>query len=244
MIEINLLPSGAARRVPAARALRAPSGPKLGADPRIAALGAAAVLLLLLGGYLYWQSGGRVTELEAQVRAAEADSVRLQRTLGMLSTLRARQDTVEQKIAVIRAVDGRRYVWPHLMDEVSRAVPQYTWLTKVAATEEDVGAAPAPLAAGASSADSAKADSIAAAAEEMALQGPGFTIEGNAATTQALTRLMKNLEASPMIRDVTLVTSEQTEVEGGSAFQKFTLEARYETPDSSLIETVPVLTAP
>jgi len=65
-------------------------------------------------------------------------------------------------------------------------------------------------------------------------------VEGNAATTQALTRFMKNLEASPFIRDVALVTSEQTQTQGRT-YLKFTLEARWEQPDSTLIETVPVV---
>ncbi|HEX9935984.1 MAG TPA: PilN domain-containing protein, partial [Longimicrobium sp.] len=69
---------------------------------------------------------------------------------------------------------------------------------------------------------------------------PGFTLEGNAATTQALTRFMKNLEGSAFIRDVALVTSEQTETQGRT-YLKFTLEARWEQPDSTLVETVPVV---
>jgi Tfp pilus assembly protein PilN len=65
-------------------------------------------------------------------------------------------------------------------------------------------------------------------------------VEGNAATTQALTRFMKNLEASAFIRDVALVTSEKAENQG-RAYLKFTLEARWEQPDSTLVETVPVV---
>jgi hypothetical protein len=68
-------------------------------------------------------------------------------------------------------------------------------------------------------------------------------VEGSAGTTQALTRFMKNLEASPMIQGVALVTSEQQEVEGRT-FLRFTLEARWEQPDSAFVETVPVVTAP
>jgi hypothetical protein len=36
------------------------------------------------------------------------------------------------------------------------------------------------------------------------------------------------------------VTSEQTDLEG-RAVHRFSLEARYETPDSSAIETLPVI---
>ncbi|HEU4456577.1 MAG TPA: PilN domain-containing protein [Longimicrobium sp.] len=236
MIEINLLPSGAARRPAASRAARSVPLSGAGADPRVIALGLAAVLILGLTAFGWWRTGAQQAELTAQLERERADSVRLARTIELMKTIEQRRDTIERKIAVIRAVDGRRYVWPHLMDEVSRAVPPYTWLTRVAGIEEQ---APPPAAAAAPPAgDSAKG--AAPAAPPPVPRGPGFNVEGNAATTQALTRFMKNLEASPMIRDVALVTSEQTATEGRE-YLKFTLEARWEQPDSTLVESVPVL---
>jgi type IV pilus assembly protein PilN len=248
LIEINLLPSGTPRRAAARPSARPAAGlPKLGADPRVAALGAAAVVVLALAAFDFWRTGAQKGALAAQVQDEVADSVRLARSIELMKSLEGRRDTIEQKIEVIRAVDGRRYVWPHILDEVSRAVPPYTWLTKLSAIEEEETApAPAP-APGPAKGDSAKAAADSAAADSAAAAapppGPGFNVEGNAATTQALTRFMKNLEASPMIRDVTLVTSEQTQTEG-RVYQKFTLEARWEAPDSSLVETVPVVPVP
>ena len=236
MIQINLLPGGAPKRAGAARGARTPSLPKLGADPRVAALGIAALVLALLAGLGWWRTGAARTELQAQVETEQADSVRLARTISLMETLDARRDTIESKISVIQSVDGRRYVWPHLMDEVSRAVPPYTWLTKLAAADDPAPPAPPP---GTPPADTAKADS-AAPAVVVEPEGPAFSLEGAAGTTQALTRFMKNLELSPMIRDVALVTSEQATTEGRT-YLKFTLEARYEKPDSSLLEIVPVL---
>ncbi|HEX5725332.1 MAG TPA: PilN domain-containing protein [Longimicrobiaceae bacterium] len=242
MIEINLLPSGASRRAPAARSLarRGVSLPKVGGDPRVAGLGLAGLLFLVLAAFGFWRTGEAQGRLSAEVEREAADSLRLARTLALLETLEARRDTVEQKIGVIQNVDGRRYVWPHLLDEISRATPQFTWLTKVAVVEEEEAPRPA---APANPADTAKAraDSAAAAAQAALPRGPVFNLEGNAGSTQALTRFMKNLEASPMIRGVTLVTSEQTQSEG-RVYQKFTLEARWEEPDSALIQTVPVVT--
>jgi Tfp pilus assembly protein PilN len=236
LIQINLLPGGAPKRAGAARGARTPSLPKLGADPRVAALGIVALVLALLAGLGWWRTGAARTELQALVETEQADSVRLARTISLMETLDARRDTIESKISVIQSVDGRRYVWPHLMDEVSRAVPPYTWLTKLAAADDPAPPAPPP---GTPPADTAKADSAAAAAP-VEPEGPAFSLEGAAGTTQALTRFMKNLELSPMIRDVALVTSEQATTEGRT-YLKFTLEARYEKPDSSLLEIVPVL---
>jgi Tfp pilus assembly protein PilN len=175
-------------------------------------LGAGLLLLVLVVGFGIWRMGQRRAELETRIAAEVTDSTRFATTIELIQALRLRQDTIQQKIGVIREVDQRRYVWPHLLDEISAAVPPYTWLTEIASAQA--------------------ADTIA---------GPlSFTIQGRAGSTQALTRLMKNLEGSPFVRDVTLVTSEQAE-ESGRAVHKFTLEARYETPDSTAIATVPII---
>jgi Tfp pilus assembly protein PilN len=242
VIRINLLPGGATTRRAPTRGTGGggPSIPKLPGDPRLAGLGGAAVLFLILAGFFWYSLGNKRTALAAQVERETADSVRLARTISLMNQLQARRDTIERKIDVIRSVDGQRYTWPHLLDEISRSVPQYTWLTKISTTEEEEAA---PAAAGPAPADSAGVDSASAPAAPVAPAGPAFTLEGSTGSTQALTRLMKNLEASPLIRDVALVTSEQA-TQDRRTFLKFTLEARFETPDSSLIETVPVLTAP
>jgi Tfp pilus assembly protein PilN len=248
VIEINLLPGGAQKRPAAAR--RPGAGvalPRLGGDPRIAGLGGAAVLLLALCTFWFWTSGQKIASLEAQVNREVQDSVRLERSIALMKTLDTRKDTIDQKIEVIREVDVRRYVWPHLMDEVSRATPPFMWLTKMAVLEDEGAAAPPAPAAGAAPAPAdtakARADSVARAAAQAAeAGGPSFNVEGNAGSTQALTRFMRNLEASPMIRDVALITSEQIDFQGRSVL-KFSLEARWEQPDPSLIETVPLLNA-
>jgi Tfp pilus assembly protein PilN len=238
LIEINLLPSGGGKR-PAAAAARRPRGvslPSVGADPRIAGLGAVAVLLLIGMGFWMWRSGAERTELAQRIEEQAADSVRLERAIELMRTLDTRRDTIDQKMDVIRQVDTRRYVWPHVMDEVSRATPPFMWLTKLAVIDDEGTAAPAPAAA-------APTDSAAASAPPAptAARGPSFSIEGHAGSTEALTRMMRNLEASPMIRDVALVTSQQETVQG-RAVLKFTLEARWEDPDPAFIETVPLLT--
>jgi Tfp pilus assembly protein PilN len=247
VIEINLLPSGTQRR-PAAprRAGAGPSLPALGADPRVAGMGGAAVLLALLGAYWFWTSGQSRSQLQAQVETEAADSVRLERTIALMKTLDTRRDTIDRKMEVIRQVDTRRYVWPHLMDEVSRATPPFMWLTKLAVVEDETAPpaptpAPAPAAAAADTAKQRADSAAAAAAPPPVPAGPVFNLEGHAATPEALTRFMKNLEASPMIREVSLVTSERQDVQGRTLFQ-FTLEARWEEPDSAFVETVPLLT--
>lgn len=228
MIEINLAPgaehSRSTRRARVPLAL--PRLPSLGADSRVVGLGAVMLLGAFAVGFGFWRLGVREQELSARIEQEVTDSTRFSTTIALIQTLQARQDTVQRKIGVIQEVDQRRYVWPHLLDEISRAVPAFTWLSEIGAK---AAAAPAPV----------PGDTTGAATA--APVGPAFTVQGNAGSTQALTRFMKNLEASPFIREVTLVTSEQVDEEGRT-LHRFTLEARYEIPDSSVIQTVPIVT--
>ena len=63
------------------------------------------------------------------------------------------------QIGVIRTVDGDRYVWPHLLDEVTKALPAYTWLVDMSIAAP--AAAPGGAAAGAK------------ASHQERLRGPG-----------------------------------------------------------------------
>ncbi len=210
LIEINLVPgatSGGKRRT----SLKLPSVPNFGGSLR-AAGGIAAALVVFGGlGFGYWHMSARQTSMEAEIQREVTDSTRYAATIGLLRSVQARQDTITQKIAVIRSVDSRRFIWPHLLDEISFAIPAYTWLSQISSVETTDAAG-----------------------------GLSFTIQGNAGSTQALTRFMKNLESSPFVRDVMLITTEQ-ELLDGRTIQRFSLEARYRSPDPSLIQTYPII---
>jgi Tfp pilus assembly protein PilN len=214
LIEINLAPgaAGARARRKTLPGVRLPSLPAVTGDARTAAAVGAGILVLAVAVFGYWRMGSQRTTLEAQVQQEVTDSIRFASTIDLVRSLQARQDTVRQKIDIIRSVDTRRYVWPHLLDEISLAVPAYVWLAEIGSTEGT--------------------DSLAI--------GPALTIQGNAGSTQSLTRFMKNLESSPFVREVTLITSEQDVMEGRTV-QRFSLEALYRVPDAEVIETVPIV---
>src|SRR5690606_10098837 len=143
-----------------------PSLPKVGLNPRVLLGSVAGLLLLGLLGTGYWRMGARYTELDTRIQREVTDSTRYASVIELIRALQARQDTIARKIEIIRSVDSRRFVWPHLLDEIGLAVPQYVWLTEISSIEV--------------------ADSTAT--------GPEFTVQGNAGNTQALTRFMKDLE--------------------------------------------------
>jgi Tfp pilus assembly protein PilN len=211
VIKINLLPGSEKRRGGFAMSgLKVPALPFAKGEPHLPVVGALGVLGLLVIGYMVWSAGSAVNTLEARVRQEVRDSTEFHSTIGLTAELRAREDTIRQRIEVIRSVDERRFIWPHILDEVSAAMPPFTWLSTL---------------------------SSAGSKTE-----PRITVTGNAGTTQALTRLMKNLEDSPFLRDVSLVTTEQV-TEQHRTFLRFSLEAAYERPDEAYLETVPIVIA-
>jgi hypothetical protein len=129
------------------------------------------------------------------------------------------------------------------MDEVSRSLPAYTWLTQLVQTNitepmQPDSELPDDKATGknAKVAAEQRADSIAMA------QRVNFRLIGNTVDIQALTRFMRLLEASPFVEDVQLIKSSLILVEGKEVTE-FTLDASYQTPDSTAIRTVPLTVA-
>ena len=129
MIEINLLPE----------ALRARHGvPAHGRDGgrlRIDFWGVAlliSALTILPGAVALWRSQ-RAEALELQVRleAAVADSARLAELRAASDSLTERSREIRERVALVEQLDRDRFAWPHMMDEISRALPPPAWLTSL-----------------------------------------------------------------------------------------------------------------
>ncbi len=137
MIEVNLHPAGpkARRRRAAAPSLPAWTRPGRGGggerDPwTVAAIAIPAVALLAIAG-MWLSQRSREADLEASIAEAVADSTRLADLRALSDSLAARERTIRERLELVRGLDEGRYVWPHLLDEVSRALPEYTWLTAI-----------------------------------------------------------------------------------------------------------------
>ncbi|MBI4546030.1 MAG: PilN domain-containing protein [Gemmatimonadetes bacterium] len=140
MIEVNLLP-GAKRRtvrgggrglslaIPRLPALTLPPLPKI--DRWIMIMVSGWIVGPALIAWLVLGIRNRNAELSLSVEQAEQDSARYAALIEATKALKARQDTVTQKLQVIQEIDANRYIWAHIVDELSRALPQYTWLTSL-----------------------------------------------------------------------------------------------------------------
>ena len=226
MIEINLLP-GSGKKSRGGRATSAGLGAAvsdLGArvkDPFMLGAAAAVALSLLVVGGLWFTQTAEARELGEREQQAVQDSTRYAAVLKERRKAEAQRDSVMRQLNIIKSIDNDRYTWPHLMDEVSKALPPYTWLTGVQQTSV------------AQTASTAEGDSAGPA------PAMKFRVTGNTVDIQALTRFMRLLEQSPFIQNVTLSRSDLAMIEGKEVTD-FSLEAEFQRPDSSAIRLVPV----
>ena len=124
-------------------------------------------------------------------------------------------------------------MWPHLLDEVTKALPAYTWIVDMGAPRLLLRPRRAPQSA---SVPAKGTDTLAAVTAVPAIQ---FQVNGRTVDIQAYTRFLRQLEASPWITDVTPVSA-QTVVEKERPVTAFTIRATYRQADSAYLRTVPL----
>ncbi len=247
MIEINLLPG--ARKSKRSRTatvdFRALFGELLARirDPYLigAIAGVLVGVLATAGMYLYQER--TVASLTEHEQAALQDSTRFASVISQRAAAEASRDSIQRQIVVIKAIDGLRYVWPHLLDEISRALPPYTWLKSIKQTSAisnlSAEVEAEVIAGGGGKGKSklaAEADSAALASQTLA-----FRIVGQTVDYQALTRFMKQLEASPWIEKVTLTKTDLVMAQpSNKEVTEFTLDMVLQKPDSAAIRRVPI----
>ncbi len=216
MISINLKPG--TRRMKAGGSLAGSLAqlktlPGMVKDPWPLAAVAAWVVAV---GFLAWAGIGssvRESRLEPELDQARAENRRYRQFLAQKRKAEAVKDSIVMQIATIRQVDGDRYVWAHILDEVTRALPPYTWLTNFQPLT------PAP------SADSTPPRPTA-----------GFQLVGRTMDIGGFTRFLRQLEDSPFLDQVTALSTE-TVVDRGRAVTAFTIKASFSRPGREHLRT-------
>jgi Tfp pilus assembly protein PilN len=202
-------------------------------DPLL--LGAVGGWVLVLGflSFVYLNNVRQLYSLEPRLEQARAENKRFKTFLADKRRQEKIRDSLLAQITVIRNVDGDRYVWPHVLDEVTKALPAYTWLVDLGSAAPVANATPAPAAAPATP-GAAAVDTTAADTQPDLV----FNLTGRTIDIQAYTRFLRQLEASPWIHDVTPVSA-QTVVEKERPVTAFSIRATYHRADSAYIRTAP-----
>ena len=263
MIEINLLPGDGKKK----RRAKTSSGSTFQFQPSqwfagiaekitdkflLGAIGAATLSGLLIA-FMFIHQTAQASALEERETKAVKDSTQFSAVLTAKAKAESTRDSLYTQIAIIKSIDDSRYLWSHLMYEISNALPQYTWLTEITQTSQarSVAAAdtskraspavdsskstPRERAAERDRAKKARSDSLLASAKVLR-----FKIVGHTVDIQALTRFMTALEASPFIQNVQLTRSDLVQAEGQEVTE-FSLEAETQSPPPFVIKTVPLV---
>jgi Tfp pilus assembly protein PilN len=259
-IHVNLLPGGKKKRS-SAKGASLNIGAALSGigdkvkDPWLLGSIGAVIVSVAAVGVLFTTQQANASEIEARLEKAVRDSTRYTNVLDARRTVMAERDSVHRQVQIIRTIDDNRYIWAHLLDEISRALPSYTWLTSVEQTSKAVlppGAEPqialnskeakAAAAAAKEEADkpAAKGKKAAPADTIVVNQPVGFRVVGQTVDMQALTTFMKELESSSFVKNVMLVKSEIVVVDGKDVTE-FQLDAEYEVPPTELLRTEPLV---
>jgi Tfp pilus assembly protein PilN len=171
---------------------------------------------------LFVMYSGSVGELEPERDRLRSEKNRFQRELTLARSATVMLDSLGLELAAIRQIDATRFVWPHILDEVSRALPQFTWFRSI----DMVATVPT--------------GGIDAPVEVNPL--PTIVIDARTSEIGQATRFVRRLAESPWFTAVELGRT-QAGIEEERSVVNFTVQATFKMADSAFIRTVPVTAA-
>ncbi len=222
MIEINLLPGK--KKKAAGGGLALPDFGELVKgirDPLL--IGAIVVWAIVLPvvGYIFFAENAKVVALQEDVDQVSAQHRRFQSVIEEKRRQQRLLDSLEIELIAIREIDSDRYVWSHIMDEVAKALPDFTWLTGI-----EFVAAPV--------------QNVMEGEEAVAARPPvTFHVSGRTADIYAYTRFLRNLANSPWLTNVRAGQTAQV-LEDERAVQEFSITATYQQADSAFVRIAPL----
>jgi len=224
MIRINLRPG--AKRASAGSSLaglgeRAKGLVALVKQPMLAVAVALAAIVVIGALWGFIGTSMQTSRLRPELDEARSENQRFRILLGQIRREERIRDSVVTELITLRQVDQDRYVWPHVLEDVSRALPPMTWL---------IGMAPVGGSGGGVQID-----------DDGNVVRPPLQVEitGRAMDIQGFTRFMRQLEDSPWLRNVTAISA-TTLIESNRPVTAFVVRADFVEADSVYVRRVPV----
>jgi Tfp pilus assembly protein PilN len=215
VIDINLLPGAKKKRGGKGGGFQLPDLKSLVASVKNPWLIACVVGWVLFAGAIalfYLPRQAKLRALEPQLAAAQREARRLEAVLRTKAEAEAKRDSLLAQINVIRDIDRERYIWPHILDAVTQALPPYTWLDQL---------------------------TVQAGASDTSTRGVAFQLSGKSADIQAVTRFVRNLEESPFLQNATAVSTAVVREEEHDVFT-YVINVGYQEPDTTLLTLQPL----
>jgi Tfp pilus assembly protein PilN len=231
MIEVNLLPGQKRKTGGGGTKFKLPDFKAILTSIKDPWLIAAVVAWILVGGgmvALFLYDTAKTALLDSQVSARKVEADKFSTLIAEKHKQELRRDSLVSQITVIRQIDGQRYVWPHILDQVTKALPPYTWIQDMQQTSTP------PALPAANGQKPTPADSAAL------ISAVNVVLNGRTVDIQAYTTFLRQLAASPWITDVTPAMS-QTVVESDRPVTQFSVSFKFKQADSVFIRTVPLV---
>jgi Tfp pilus assembly protein PilN len=234
MIEINLLP-GKKKKATGGGAgfkLALPDFQGLIAsikNPWLLVVSVATIVVIGGGLLLFITQSTRLRVAQNRRIEVQAEKRRFDAVIAQKRQSERIRDSLVAEINVIRGIDADRYIWPHVLDQITKALPPYTWLTgiSVAGGGNVAPGTPGAVPVGAGTSDSTGRPQVR------------VWITGSTVDIQAFTTFLRQLAASPWLTDVMPATT-STIIEADRPVTAFNVAVRYRVADSVYIRTVPL----
>jgi type IV pilus assembly protein PilN len=131
MIRINLL---AVER----KAVKKPRGALIPAAHRVT-IGASLILIATILGIGWWFLAlrQRSAQIDQNIAKAEAETIKLRSVLAQVQKFEARKAQLTQRVSLIEQLRRGQSAPVHVLDEISKSLPDRLWLTEIKQTGSD-----------------------------------------------------------------------------------------------------------
>jgi type IV pilus assembly protein PilN len=154
-------------------------------------------VLIIAIAALYLMQRSAISKESKLLEAAQLEKEQLQYVVETLEKLEQQKKTLERKINLITQLKAQQTLAVRIMDELSKNIPDWVWLT------------------------------------EAEYKGQRVEIKGRALSNSLIADYIYNLESSPYLQNVNLISSAQ-KTEQNDQFLEFTLTAQYVLPGEHL----------
>ncbi len=188
-------------------------------DPLLLGAVAALVGSVATTAFLYTTQRAQASRLEGQATNVRAEARRFANLLEQKRRAENLRDSLVQELRAIRQIDSDRYVWAHVLEEVTKALPDYTWLAGLTVLSS--------------------AAQVGELVDPDVRQPVRFSLDGRTSDIGAYTRFLRQLSTSPWIGRVREGAT-STVIEQDKALTAFSITVTFKQADSAFVRTAPL----
>ena len=102
-------------------------------------VGASLIMLVtVLGlGWWFWYLHSKSARIDQDIVRAEAEIAQLRSVLAQVQTFEARKAQLQKRVTLIEELRKGQQAPVHVLDEISKSLPERLWLTEVTQTSSD-----------------------------------------------------------------------------------------------------------